>query len=58
MTLSEPLSVVVDSNDCFWAHSTMSVSGFATGRPKNVRVHDVTDQNSLILPFAAIFEFR
>ena len=28
-----PLSVVVDSNDCFWAHSTMSVSGFATGRP-------------------------
>ena len=24
------LSVVVDSNDSFWAHSTMSVSGFAT----------------------------
>ena len=28
-----PLSVVVDSNDCFWAHSTLSVSGFAKGRP-------------------------
>ena len=50
-----PLSVF-DSSDCFSAHSTMSVSGFAMGRPNMCVYMTYLTKILLILPFAAIFE--
>ena len=52
----QPAYDPVDSSDCFSAHSTKSVSGFATGRPNMCVYMTYLTKILLILPSAAIFE--